>query len=176
MANKVIKAERTNIPETKKETPVSLEAQARLVEIMNDSPRLVSLAGTEWEIRALRMGTQWLIAQKCVDIAIKEESCFGDIIKEFAKNMPNVIDVLTLALLNDKDRIYKDGKQANGYSEEYDIVYDILMWKCDSSQFAMLLVEILQMLDVNFFMESHRILEMIREVTMARKMQTLGQK
>jgi hypothetical protein len=89
-------------------------------------------------------------------------------------------DTLSLISFNhtqsDKDRIYKDGKQANGYSEEYDIVYDILMWKCDSSQFAMLLVEILQMLDVNFFMESHRILEMIREVTMARKMQTLGQK
>ena len=45
---------------------VSIEAQERLAEILNDSPRVISLNGSEWEIRALRMGTQWLIAKKCI--------------------------------------------------------------------------------------------------------------
>ena len=36
---------------------VALDAQERLAEILSDSPRLVSLNGTEWEVKALRMGT-----------------------------------------------------------------------------------------------------------------------
>ena len=43
---------------------VSIEAQERLAEILNDSPHLISLNGTEWEVRALRFGTQWLVAKK----------------------------------------------------------------------------------------------------------------
>lgn len=170
---KVIKVERQNIPQTPKEEPVSLESQKRLAEIMNDSPRIAKLNGTEWEIRALRIGTQWLIAEKCVDIAIKEGASYGDIVKEFAKNIPNVVDVLTLALLNDRHRIFENGDKNKGYSKEYDIVYDTIMWQCNTSELAYLLVEILQMIDVNFFMESHRTLEILREVTMARK-KTLG--
>jgi hypothetical protein len=54
--------------EEKVETPVSIDSQARLAEILTDSPRLVSLNGTEWEVRALRMGTQWLIAQKAIEV------------------------------------------------------------------------------------------------------------
>ena len=70
---------------------VSLDAQRRLAEILNDSPRLVSLNGTEWEVRALRMGTQWLIAKIVADMAKEEESkTFGDIIKQFSINIPAI--------------------------------------------------------------------------------------
>lgn len=88
---------------------VSLESQERLAEILNDSPRLVSLNGTEWEIRALRMGTQYLIAQEVIKINKVENANFGDVIKQFAVSMPSVLKVLTLALLNDKNKIFKDG-------------------------------------------------------------------
>ena len=43
----------------------------------------------------------------------------GDVIKEFATNLPSVAKVITLALLNDKERIK---------SEEYQHVYDQLLW------------------------------------------------
>ena len=46
----------------------SLDSQARLAEILNDSPRLVSLKGTEWEVCTLRMGTQWLISKVVSDM------------------------------------------------------------------------------------------------------------
>ena len=155
---------------------VSLEAQERLAEILNDSPRLISLNGSEWEIRALRMGTQWLIAKKCIEINKAESANFGDIVKQFAVNIPAVIEVLTLALINDKGKIFKDGNERNGYSDFYTATYDTLMWECKVEDFGTILLEVLQMIDVSFFLDSHRILEIFRESTMARKNQTLEQK
>ena len=45
-------------------SPLSDAAMERLAQIMNDSPTIVKLQGTEWEIRALKPGTQWMIAEK----------------------------------------------------------------------------------------------------------------
>ena len=157
-------------------TQVSLDSQERLAEIMNDSPRLVSLNGTEWEIKALRMGTQWLISKKCIEVAKAENATFGDIVKQFATNIPAIVEVLVLALLNDKKKIYKDGDESNGFSELYYTTYNTLMWDCKVEQFGEIFLSVLQMLDVSFFMESCRILEIFRESTMARKNQNLEQK
>lgn len=154
---------------------VSLDAQERLAEILNDSPRLVSLNGTEWEIRALRMGTQWLIAKKCIEVAKVENANFGDIVKQFAVNIPAVIEVLVLALLNDKKKIFKDGDERAGYSDLYKATYDTLMWECKTEEFGQIFLETLQLLDISFFAESCRMLEIFREMTTARKM-TLEQK
>lgn len=175
MAQKIIKAENAQKkvqPQKKKEKKVSLDAQERLAEILNDSPRLISLQGTEWEVRALRMGTQFLIAQKAIKIAKLEQANFGDVVKQFAVNIPAVIEVLTLALLNDKNKIFTDGNEKNGYSEQYQSVYDTLMWECDVNNFAEIFLDVLQMIDVSFFLESCRIIEMFRESTMTRKTKT----
>lgn len=158
-----------------KDSNVSLEAQERLAEILNDSPRLVSLNGTEWEIRALRMGTQWLIASKCIQVAKVESANFGDIVKQFAVNIPAVIDVLVLALLNDRHKIFKNGNEKDGYSELYNATYDTLMWECKTEEFGQIFLETLQLLDVSFFIESGRMLQIFREMTTARK-RTLEQK
>ena len=155
---------------------VSLESQERLAEILNDSPRLVSLNGTEWEVRALRMGTQWLISKKCIEVAKAENATFGDIVKQFATNIPAIVEVLVLALLNDRQKIYKDGVEGNGHSDLYNATYNTLMWECKVEEFGDIFLSVLQMLDVSFFMESHRILEIFRESTMARKNQNLAQK
>ena len=156
--------------------PVSLESQERLAEILNDSPRLVSLNGTEWEIRSLRVGTQWLICKKCIEVAKVENANFGDIVKQFAVNIPAVVEVLTLALLNDKKRIFEDGIDTKGYSKEFQATFDTLMWDCKTETFGNIFLETLQLIDVSFFMESHRMLHIFREMTMTRKNQTLGQK
>lgn len=176
----IIKAENSN-KKTQKQVEkklqtVSLAAQERLAEILNDSPRLVSLNGTEWEIRALRMGSQWLICQEAIKICKANEQTFGDIMRQFAVNIPSVIKVLVIALLNDKDKIYKDGVESNGLSDLFKATYDTLMWECNTSQFGNILLEVLQLVDVDFFEASHRILEIFRETTMTRKNQTLEQK
>lgn len=170
MAKKVIKAENTQKKEEKKKAiETSLSAQERLAEILNDSPRKVSLNGSEWEIKALRMGTQWLIAQKIVEVNKSESATFGDIIKQFVVNIPALLDVLTFALLNDRYKIYEDGDNSKGFSDLYYATRDTLEWDCDVSQFPMLLLEVFQMIDTSFFLESHRMLQMFVDATMTRK-------
>lgn len=168
---KVIKAVNTKkqeIEKAKEVAEVNLEAQERLVEILTDSPRIVSLNGSEWAIKALRMGTQYLIAKKVIEIKRAEDNTFGDIIQQFAVNIPAVIEVITLALLNDKNKIFKNGVDGGEYSELYETTYQTLMWECKVEDFGNLLLEILQLIDTNFFMESCRILEMFKMSTTAR--------
>ena len=50
----------------KPDSPISNESMDRLAKIMNDTPSLIKLNGTEWEIRGLKLGTQWLIDRKSV--------------------------------------------------------------------------------------------------------------
>lgn len=148
---------------------VSLDAQARLAEILTDSPRLVSLNGTEWEVRALRMGTQWLIAQKAIEVNKAENATMGDILKQFAVNMPAILDVVTLALLNDKNKIYRNGRECDGFSDLYYTTKDTLSWDCDPTQFAELLLEIFQMMSVDFFWNALDILAVFRASVTERK-------
>lgn len=162
--------------EKKSPSEVSLESQERLAEILTDSPRLVSLNGTEWEIRALRMGTQYLIAQEVIKINKVENANFGDIVKQFAVNIPSVLKILTFALLNDKDKIFKNGNENEGFSELYEATYNTLTWECNVSEFGNILLETLQLLDTSFFMESSRIVEMFRVATTARRTTTKEQK
>lgn len=155
---------------------VSLESQERLAEILNDSPRLVSLNGTEWEIRALRMGTQYLIAQEVIKINKVENANFGDVIKQFAVSIPSVLKVLTLALLNDKNKIFKNGNENEGFSELYESTYNTLAWECEVSEFGNILLETLQLLDTSFFLEATHIVEMFKTATTARRTTTKEQK
>lgn len=171
MARNVIKIENTNKGKTKakKEPEVSLEAQERLAEILNDSPRVASLAGTEWEIRTLRQKVQWMIAAEVIKINKLESATYGDVVKQFAENMPSVVKVITLAVLNDRNKIFKNGRETDGFSDLYKATYDTIAWDGNVNEYGNLLLEILQMLDISFFLESHRILEMFRAATMTRK-------
>lgn len=156
---------------------VSIDAQARLAEILNDSPRVASLAGTEWEIRTLRQKVQWMIAAEVIKInKVEQGAGFGDIVKQFAMSMPSVVRVITLAVLNDRNKIFEGGVEANGYSELYQATYDTIAWDGKVEEYGTLLLEILQMLDISFFMESHRILDLFRMGTMARKTMMTEQK
>ena len=144
-------------------SPISNEAMARLAQIMNDSPTIVKLQGTQWEIRALKPGTQWMIADEACKMVKKENLSMGDVIKEFASNLPSVAKVITLALLNDKDRINSD---------EYQKVYDQLLWgDYDIRDWATLLVEILNLLNVDFFFASTNVIQTVRNQTLTRKRQ-----
>lgn len=157
------KDERAKRKVVRGDSPLSDEAMRRLAQIMNDTPTVVKLKGTEWRIRALKPGTQWLIAEEACKIAKGENLSMGDVIKEFATNIPAVARVITLALLNDKERI-------NG--DEYQAVYDQLLWgDYDIKDWAELLVDILNLLDVDFFFASTNVIATVRQQTLARKSQ-----
>ena len=169
MARGKNKTEETNLE-------ASLEAQERLVEILNDSPRLASLNGTEYEIRALRMGTQYLIAQEVIKINKAESATYGDIVKQFSVNIPSVVKVITLCILNDKKRIYKDGIEHLGLSDEYQALYDTIMWQGKIEEYGNILLECLQMLDISTFMTALDILSVFKASVTKKREMTKGQK
>lgn len=139
---------------------VSLESMERLVKIMNDSPTLVKLGKTEFAITALKAGTQWLIAEESCKIQRNESSNFSDVIKQFAVNTPSVVRIITYAILNDKNRIYSD---------EFQTVYDTIMWETEPSYWIGLLVEIMQMLSLEFFFQTTQSIATIRQMALGRK-------
>lgn len=167
MAKKIIKAENTQKKEEKKIEKVqgvSDDSMAKLARIMSDAPSLVKLAGTEWEIRGLKPAVQWEIARLACEIKKVESATYGDILQDLAKNIPTVVRIITLALLNDKRRI----------EEEFDIVYDTLMWESNVNEFATLLFEILELQDVSFFFQAREVIEMFRQMTLAKKTKMTG--
>lgn len=149
--------------------PVSDESMERLARIMNDSPSLVTIHGTEWRITGLKPGVQWLIAEQACQIVKGEKLSMGDVIKEFSVNLPAVVHVITLALLNDKKRIFSDYEKRE-LSGEYRQVYDLLMWgEYDMKDWALLLGEILNLISTDFFFESTNVIQTVREMTLTRK-------
>lgn len=143
------------------DSPLSDEAMDRLAAIMNDSPSIVKLHGTEWEIRSLKIGTQWLIAEETGKIVANEKMTMGDVIKCMAASLPSVCRVITLALLNDKDKIH---------GESYNRVYDRLMWgEYEMRDWMRLMTEIYDMMDVDFFIANTNALKTLREKTLGRK-------
>lgn len=175
----IIKAENKNKDKRehpKKKVEASLEAQERLVEILNDSPHLVALNGTEYEVRALKMGTQYLIAQEVIKINKVENANFGDIVKQFSINIPSVVKVIVLCLLNDKKRIYQDGIEHKGFSEEYNALYETIMWEGNINEYGQLLLECLQLLDISVFMQTLDILSIFRATVTTRREMMKGQK
>lgn len=136
---------------------------------MNDSPSIMKLHGTEWCIKGLKPGVQWLIAEQACRIVKGEKLSMGDVIKEFAVNLPAVAHVITLALLNDKERIFSDYNKRE-LSGEYHQIYDLLMWgEYDMKDWALLLGEILNLISTDFFFESTNVIQTVREMTLTRK-------
>ena len=136
------------------------DAMERLVRVMTDSPTLVRLAGAGWEVRALKPAVQWEIAKLACGVTKVENASYGDVLKGLAGNIPDMAKVITYALLNDKRRI----------EEEFDTVYDTLMWEGKPSEWAGVLFEILNLMDVNFFFAITQTIEVFRQTTLQRKM------
>lgn len=135
------------------------DAMEKLAKVMTNAPTLVKLADAGWEVRALKPAVQWEIAKIACEIHKKENATYGDILKGFATSLPDVVRVVTLALLNDKKRI----------EEEYDIVYDTLMWESNPSEWANVLLEILNLQDIGFFLQITQVTEIFRQTTLQRK-------
>ena len=153
----------------------SLESQERLIEIMNDSPRIRSFDGTRWEIRALKPGVQWLICQEAVKIQKAESANFSDVVKQFAVNIPSVAKVLTLGLLNDRRRIFANGRDG-AFSKEYEDTYSTILYDTSQASWMGLLVEIIEMLDVEVFFSITSSIQILRQRTLERKMTEEEQK
>ena len=138
-----------------------LDAMLRLAEVMNDTARTIVLGGKEYKIKALRAGTQWLVAQEACKIT-KAGKTYADVIQQFAANMPSVVRVLCLIILNDKDKI--EGK-------EYQDLYDTIMWEVPRNEWIDVLFKCLQMLDLQGFFQLTGAIETFRKSTMTKRPQ-----
>lgn len=156
-----------------KELPLS--AMEKLAKVMNDTPTVVKMSKTEFPITALKPGTQWLIAEESCKILKAEKGNFADVIKQFSVNIPSVVRVITLAILNDKDRIFSNYKNIE-YSEEYTSIYETIMWETKQENWIGLVVEIINMLSMDYFFQVTNAIAIIREMALGRKMTMEEQK
>lgn len=159
MAVKKAEYSNTQRDEKKNYKPVSDESMEKLAKVMTDAPSLVKLADAGWEVRALKPAVQWEIAKIACEIHNVENATYGDVLTGFAKNLPAVVRVITLALLNDKERI----------KNEYDVVYDTLMWESNPREWANVLWEILNLQDIGFFLQITQVTEIFRQTTLQKK-------
>lgn len=136
-----------------------LESMMRLAEIMNDSAREVTLGKKTFKLKALRAGTEWLVAEEACKIA-KAGDSYGDIIKQFAANIPSVARVLCLIILNDKEKIEGD---------EYQALFDYIMWEVPKDEWMEVLVECMQMLDLSAFFLHIQVIDNFRQMTLTRR-------
>ena len=90
--------------------------------------------------------------------------------------MPRVVRVMAYAMLNDKDRIFNNYRQRI-YSEEFEDLYDTLMWgDIKMRDWAQLLMEIVNLVDVSFFFLSTDAIQTIRKTSLERKITMEEQK
>ena len=158
---------------------VSDEAQNRLAEILADEPSLEKLAGTEWEMRPLRFGAQYLIVSEVCKIKELESATYDNVLIELASTIPAVCKCLTIALLNDKNKIYQNGDANQGFSKLFKKTYDTILWNTDKNELAKLMLDCLQMVDVSFFSEALGMLLIFRASVTEKKRtrtKTQGQK
>ena len=135
------------------------DAMEKLAKVMTNEPTLVKLADIGWEVTALKPAVQWEIAKLACGVHKVEKASFGDILTSLSGNLPDMVKIVTFALLNDKERI----------KNEFDKVYDTLMWESNPSEWATLLFEILNLMDVNFFFAITQTIETFRTMTLTRK-------
>lgn len=153
----------------------SVDAMERLAKVMNDTPTIVKMSNTEFAITALKPGTQWLIAEESCKILKAEKGNMNDVIRQFSINIPSVVSVITLAILNDKERIFKNYNNRE-FSDEYKSVYDTIMWETNQENWIGLLVEIMNMLSMDYFFQVTNAIAMIREMALGRKTKMEEQK
>lgn len=138
---------------------VSEEAKKKLIEVLNDSPSIIKLSETDYPIRALKMGTKWKICEVFKDFK-DAEGITDNVIISMASNIPIIVKVVVLAILNDKNKIEK----------EFDNMYNDILWKCTESDLSTLLMDILQKLDTDFFFTNIKLSKTFLELTAERKM------
>jgi hypothetical protein len=144
-----------------------LDAMTRLAEIMNDSPTQIEIGGKVYKITALKMGTQVLIAEETCKIQKNHEGNMVDLFNQFARSLPAVIRCLAYAVLNDKDKIYKD-YATKEFSNEFYALCEQIEWESDKGTWMSVLVEVIRKIDMQFFFTITAQMTELRTMTLRR--------
>lgn len=140
----------------------------RLSEVINDTPTIVEIGGQKYNITALKIGTQILIAEETIKVQKHQEGNMVDVFKSFANSIPAVIRCIAFAILNDKDKIYQDYSKRE-FSEEFYATCEKIEWESDRQQWMSILVEIIRKIDISFSFTITEQMSMIRDLTMKKR-------
>lgn len=140
----------------------------RLAEIMNDSPTPFEIGGKTYNITALKMGTQVLIAEETCKIQKNQEGNLVDMFNQFARSLPAVVRCLAFAVLNDKDKIYKN-YATKEFSDEFNSLCERIEWESDKRQWMDVLSKVINKIDVAFFLNISEQMKILRDTTMRRR-------
>lgn len=140
----------------------------RLAEIMNDSPTPFEIGGKTYNITALKMGTQVLIAEETCKIQKHQEGNLVDMFNQFARSLPAVVRCLAFAVLNDKDKIYKN-YATKEFSDEFYSLCERIEWESDKRQWMDVLSKVINKIDVAFFLNISEQMKILRDTTMRRR-------
>ena len=140
----------------------------RLSEVINDTPTIVEIGGKKYNITALKIGTQILIAEETSKVQKHQEGNMVDVFKSFANSIPAVIRCIAFAILNDKDKIYKDYSKRE-FSEEFYATCEKIEWESDRQQWMSILVEIIRKIDISFSFTITEQMSMMRDLTMKKR-------
>ena len=155
--------------EEEKDNKISeLDAMLRLAEIMNDSPTPFEVGGKTYNITALKMGTQVLIAEETCKIQKHQEGNLVDMFNQFARSLPAVVRCLAFAVLNDKDKIYKN-YATKEFSDEFNSLCERIEWESDTRQWMDVLSKVINKIDVAFFLNISEQMKILRDTTMRRR-------
>lgn len=149
-----------------------LDAQTLLAEVLNDTPTKIVIAGKTYHITALKLGVQNLIAEESCKIQQAQEGNLYDLYQQFAKSVPAVIRCLCYAVLNDKNKIFKDYRTRE-YSDEYHTLYEQLEWESDKSKFIEVLVDVMNKINIDFFLQAASMLTMMRDSALKTRKKTV---
>lgn len=149
-----------------------LDAQTLLAEVLNDTPTKIVIAGKTYHITALKLGVQNLIAEESCKIQQAQEGNLYDLYQQFAKSVPAVIRCLCYAVLNDKDRIFKDYRTRE-YSDEFHTLYEQLEWESDKTKFIEVLVDVMNKINIDFFLQAASMLTMMRDSALKTRKKTV---
>lgn len=150
-----------------------LEAQELLAQVLNDTPIPIEVGGTIYQITALKLGVQNLIAEETCKIQKAQEGNMLDLFKQFAQSIPAVIRCLCYAVLNDKDKIF-DNYRKREYSEEFNTLYEQIEWESDRNAWLGILANIMQKIDLSFFSSAASMLMTIKDSALKTRKTTIA--
>lgn len=154
--------------EEKEQEISELDAMMRLAEVLNDSPTQIKIGDKIYNITALKMGTQILIAEETCKIQKSQEGNLVDMFNQFARSLPAVIRCLAFAVLNDRDKIYKD-YATKEFSDEFYSMCERIEWESDKGKWLEVLAEVIRKIDVAFFLNISDQMKILRDLTMKKK-------
>lgn len=148
--------------EVKDKEFTKLQAQELLAQVLNNTPIPIEIDGVTYQITSLKLGVQNLIAEESCKIQKAQEGNTLDLYRQFAQSIPAVIRCLCYAILNDKNKIFKDYVKRE-YSEEYYALYESIEWCSDRNTWMEVLVQIMNRIDLNFFFYAASTFTTLRE-------------